>query len=57
MRGRVCLGLRLDWDADTTKETSDIYVRQRAIVIAKTCGWFIYQRYLIHKYVLINSLH
>ena len=49
VRGRVCLGLRLDWDADTTKETSDIYVKQRAIVIAWTSGWFIQQRYIIHK--------
>ena len=29
VRGRVCLGLRLDWDRDTTKETSDIYIKPR----------------------------
>ena len=28
-RGRVCLGLRLNWDQDTTKETSDIYIKPR----------------------------
>jgi hypothetical protein len=30
VRGRICLGLRLDWDADRTKETSDIYIKPRS---------------------------
>ena len=30
VRGRVCLGLRLDWDLNSTKETSDIYVKPRS---------------------------
>ena len=31
VRGRVCLGLRLDWDLNSTKETSDIYVKPRSV--------------------------
>ena len=27
VRGRICMGLRLDWDKDGTKETSDIYIK------------------------------
>ena len=27
VRGRICMGLRLDWDKDRTKETSDIYIK------------------------------
>ena len=34
VKGRICLGLRLDWDKDITKETSDIYIKPRLIVIA-----------------------
>ena len=29
VKGRICLGQRLDWDRDTTKETSDIYIKPR----------------------------
>ena len=29
VRGRICLGLRLDWDFDRKKETSDIYIKPR----------------------------
>ena len=29
VRGRICLGLRLDWDIDQKKETSDIYIKPR----------------------------
>ena len=29
VRGRICLGLRLDWDVDRKKETSDIYIKPR----------------------------
>ena len=32
VRGRVCLGLRLDWDLNSTKETSDIYVKPRLAI-------------------------
>ena len=42
VKGRICLGLRLDWDKDNTKETSDIYVKPRMIVIilAIMSYWF-----------------
>ena len=33
VRGRVCLGLRLDWDLNSTKETSDIYVKPRLVIL------------------------
>ena len=36
VKGRICLALRLDWDKDHTKETSDIYIKPRLIVIAMT---------------------
>ena len=29
VRGRICLALRLDWDRDGSKETSDIYIKPR----------------------------
>ena len=34
VKGRICLNERLDWDKDTSKETSDIYIKPRLIVIA-----------------------
>ena len=36
VKGRICLKLRLDWDKDRSKETSDIYIKPRLIVIAMT---------------------
>ena len=36
VKGRICLHLRLNWDKDNTKETSDIYIKPRLIVIAMT---------------------
>ena len=39
VKGRICLGLRLDWDKDNSKETSDVYLKPRLIVIA--CFLFI----------------
>ena len=49
MRGRVCLGLRLDWDLDSSKETSDIYIKFRLIMLAITLVPFVYLKYLIHR--------
>ena len=34
VKGRICLNFRLDWDKDKSKETSDIYIKPRLIVIA-----------------------
>ena len=34
VKGRICLNYRLAWDKDTSKETSDIYIKPRLIVIA-----------------------
>ena len=49
VKGRICLGLRIDWDKDQTKETSDIYIKPRLIVFAFTClsaFWFLYISHL-----------
>jgi hypothetical protein len=37
VKGRICLGLRLDWDKDDSKETSDVYLKPRLIVIDVFC--------------------
>ena len=50
VRGRICLGERLNWDEDTRKETSDIYVKPRMIAIAVSFLPFVYFLYLRHKY-------
>ena len=34
VKGRICLGLTLDWDKDRSKETTDVYIKPRLIVIA-----------------------
>ena len=34
VKGRICLGYRLDWDKDKSKGTSDIYIKPRLIVMA-----------------------
>ena len=57
VRGRVCLGLRLDWDVDRSKETSDIYIKPRLIVIALTVGQCLNQCYLNTRSVLPSAVH
>ena len=44
VKGRICLGYRLDWDKDKSKGTSDIYIKPRLIVIASiiTSGFFVF---------------
>ena len=57
VRGRVCLGQRLNWDEDRRKETSDIYIKPRMIAVAVSFLSFMYFLYLRHKYVQhINML-
>ena len=42
VKGRICLGLRLDWDKDNSKETSDIYIKPRLIILAVVlCSLFL----------------
>ena len=45
----MCMGLRLDWDQDSSKETSDIYIKFRLIMLAVTLVPFVYLKYLIHR--------
>ena len=49
VKGRICLLYRLDWDKDRLKETSDIYIKPRLIVMASigTIGCLLF--YTIHK--------
>jgi len=49
VRGRICLGERLNWDEDRRKETSDIYIKPRMIAIAVSFLPFVYFLYLRHK--------
>ena len=49
VRGRVCLGLRLDWDRDGSKATSDIYLKPRLIVLASTTCFMLYLLYVIFR--------
>ena len=44
------MGQRLNWDQDTRKETSDIYIKPRMIAIAVTFVPFIYFLFLRYKY-------
>jgi hypothetical protein len=68
VRGRICLGLRLDWDADRTKETSDIYIKPRSrptepqeyaafrlIMVALTIGWSVYIIYFVYRSVFLQT--
>ena len=45
VKGRICLGLRLDWDKDRTKETSDVYIKPRLIVVVLTVITLIWTEY------------
>ena len=49
VRGRLCLGLRLDWDRDSTKETSDVYIKPRMIVLALTFNWATFMCWIIRR--------
>ena len=55
VRGRVCLGERLNWDQDTRKETSDIYIKPRMIAIAVSFVPFLYFLFLRHKYLMLKN--
>ena len=45
VRGRICLGERLNWDKDRRKETSDIYIKPRYVKVI-----YIKPRYKYVKY-------
>ena len=50
VKGRICLGLRLDWDKDNSKETSDIYIKPRLIILAVVlCSLFLTFYLFIYK--------
>ena len=49
----MCITLRLDWDQDSSKETSDIYIKFRLIMLAVTLVPFVYLKYLIHRSALL----
>ena len=49
VKGRICLLHRLDWDKDRLKETSDIYIKPRLIVMASICTIGCLLFYTIHK--------
>ena len=65
VRGRICLSHRLDWDQNKrSKETSDIYVKPRLVVLALTMIGGLMMFYLvhrvnifIHKFCSSNSSH
>ena len=47
--GRICLNLRLDWDTDNSKSTSDIYIKPRLIIIAFSVAFGCLYGYLIRR--------
>ena len=50
VKGRICLGQRLDWDKDNSKETSDIYIKPRLIILALVlCSLFLTFYLFIYK--------
>ena len=46
VKGRICLHLRLEWDKDKTKETSDIYIKPRLMVLAFTIASSLFLFYM-----------
>ena len=57
VKGRICLNHRLDWDQNKrSKETSDIYIKPRLVVLALTLTIGLMMFYLIHRVkIFINN--
>ena len=57
VKGRICLNHRLNWDQNTRfKETSDIYVKPRLVVLALTITGGLMMFHLIHRIkIFINN--
>ena len=64
VKGRICLGYRLDWDKDKSKGTSDIYIKPRLIVMASIIisGVFVFAlirrvKIFVPKFCTSNRTH
>ena len=44
---RICLRLRLDWDRSTSRQSSDIYIKPRLIMLASTVVFGFFYSYMI----------